>query len=71
MSPLPKNSKGLENKDLQQQQSGAYTPAYKENPKTAQNQLKDLPAELAEIVTAWPNLPEHIKQTIITLLRSV
>jgi len=27
-----------------------------------------MPPELAEIVTVWPGLPEHIKQTIRTLV---
>jgi hypothetical protein len=26
--------------------------------------------ELQQIITAWPNLPEHIKQTIKTLVES-
>ena len=68
---MSQNDKPKDNKDLPQTATGAYKPTYKDKPKTAQNQAKDLPAELAEIVTAWPNLLEHIKQTIITLTRSV
>jgi hypothetical protein len=30
-----------------------------------------LPPELIEIVNSWENLPEHIKQTIRTLMSSV
>jgi len=33
---LPKNDKFLNNKDLQHTQKGAYKPAYKKNPKTAE-----------------------------------
>jgi hypothetical protein len=29
-----------------------------------------LPSDLAQIVTAWPELPEHIKQAIITLAKT-
>ncbi|MHC4266808.1 MAG: hypothetical protein ACYSUK_12895 [Planctomycetota bacterium] len=44
-----------------------YTPAYKQNLKKPQN----LPPELAEIVEAWPNLPEHIRQAVMALIRTV
>ncbi|MFC1652513.1 hypothetical protein ACFL3F_02225 [Planctomycetota bacterium] len=27
-----------------------------------------IPPDLAQLVTAWPDLPDHIKQTIKTLL---
>ena len=33
--------------------------------------ILELPSDVAEIVAVWPSLPEHIKQTIITLARSV
>jgi hypothetical protein len=29
---------------------------------------ESLPADLAQIVTVWPDLPKHIKTTIITLV---
>jgi hypothetical protein len=31
---------------------------------------ESLPADLAQIVTVWPNLPEHIKITIKTLIET-
>ena len=33
--------------------------------------LEQKSPELAAIVTAWPNLPDHIRQAIITLVESV
>jgi len=32
------------------------------------NLLEKLPSDLAEIVTAWPNLPEHIKVAVKALV---
>ncbi len=37
---MPKKDNHSQNKDLQQAESGAYKPAYKENPKTAENQAE-------------------------------
>jgi len=31
---------------------------------------ESLPADLAQIVAAWPDLPEHIKITIKTLIET-
>ena len=30
----------------------------------------EIPPEMAEIVTVWPKLPEHIKQSILALVRA-
>jgi hypothetical protein len=30
----------------------------------------EMPPELAEIVAVWSRLPEHIRQTIMTLVRN-
>jgi hypothetical protein len=56
--PLPKNCSGGQGKDLEQSQTGAYKPPYKENP------------ELKEVVVAWPELPAYIKATITTLVQT-
>jgi len=68
-SPLPKNSKSFNKKDLQDTQKGAYKPAYKKYQETAGNQPQDIPTELAEIVAFWPELPAHIKVAIKALVQ--
>jgi hypothetical protein len=65
-----KSDKPNKNKDLPQAPNGAYKPAYKENPKTAENQPENLSDDLAEIVAVWPELPEHIKQAIKALVQT-
>ena len=37
----------------------------------ARNQGLELPADLADIVEVWSTLPEHVRQTIVTLVTSV
>lgn len=69
-NPLSKNDKGCKNKDLQQTESGAYKPAYKQNPKTAEKQAQKLPDDLAEIVAVWPEIPKHIKAAIKALIQT-
>ena len=67
---LLKNAKSLNIKDLQDTKKGAYKPAYKKFQKTAENQLLDVPAEVAEIVALWPELPEYIKAAIKALVQT-
>ena len=68
--PLPQNDNDCKSKDLQQAKTGAYKPAYKQIQKNTPNQTETLSPELAEIVAAWPKLPEHIKQSITALVRA-
>ncbi|MCK4628345.1 MAG: hypothetical protein KAT56_05040, partial [Sedimentisphaerales bacterium] len=69
-NPLTQNDNDCENKDLQQSKTGAYKPAYKQIQKNTPNQTETLPSELAEIVSAWPKLPGHIKQSILALVKT-
>ncbi|MFH1716534.1 MAG: hypothetical protein ABIF19_04220 [Planctomycetota bacterium] len=64
------NAKSSNIKDLQQAQKGAYKPAYKKSQKTAGSLPQDIPAELAEIVAIWPDLPVHIKAAIKALVQT-
>jgi len=66
MSPLAPNHNLNQNKYLSKAQRVAYKPAYKEPPKTVQNQDHDL----ANVVERWPNLPEHIKLAINALIQT-
>jgi len=63
-----------ESNDLQTAETGAYKPAYKENPKTSPKQVETdtskLPSDLVEIVAFWPQLPEHIKAAIKALVQT-
>jgi hypothetical protein len=68
--PTHENGKDGQNKDLQQNESGAYKPAYKDNSKTHENQVDSLPPDLTEIVAVWPDLPEHIKAAIKALIQT-
>jgi hypothetical protein len=41
-----------------------------DTPKAGPIDTNALPAELAEIVTIWPDLPDHIKAAITTLVQA-
>jgi len=44
------------------------TPKIPKSPPKTTKDDKQLPEDLAEIVSAWPNLPEHIKAAIKMLV---
>jgi hypothetical protein len=64
------NDKSNQNKDLTKAQNCTYKPAYKNNPETVENQAKNLPADLAEVIAVWPGLPVHIKAAIKALIET-
>ncbi len=66
-NPLPENANDNESKDLEHTETGAYKPAYKENPKMAENEADSLSPDFAKVVSVWPELPEHIKAAIKAL----
>ncbi len=64
------NRKSLANKDMRVSEKGDYKPAYKKSQKTPIDQLQEMPAELAEIVTVWHHLPAHITAAIMALVQT-
>ncbi len=73
-SPMDENHNSRDSKDLHRNEKGAYKPAYKNISEIAENKtqidIQKLPTELADIVTIWHKLPEHIKAAIKALVQT-
>jgi hypothetical protein len=70
MSPLPKARKSLTTTSCgkrSKRPDRALTKATGQTPSAGLSEPALTDPDLARIVAAWPNLPEHVKQTILTL----
>lgn len=67
---MDENHNSRNSKDLHRNEKGAYKPAYKKNPKTAETQPENLSPDLTEIVAVWSELPEHIRAAIKALVQT-
>ena len=69
-SPVLGTPKHTNDKGLEHSEKTLYTDL-RQSDSEGQIITITLPKELAEIVTHWHNLPENIKQTILTLVNVI
>ena len=67
---LPKNVTQATTKDYDNSKSVLTPKLTPASPKQPEIDTSELPPELAEIVTVWPELPEHIKGAIMALVKT-
>jgi len=63
-------SQGQEKPGLTDTENSSLQTKPENSPKTPESQFEKLPPDLAEIVAVWPELPEHIRQTIKALIKA-
>ena len=69
-SQLSTYCKTFKKRRLEKLQPPTVVPAYKKDQETTDNSNAPLHPKLVEIVAAWPQLPEHIKQAILALIKT-
>ena len=63
-------SKHTQIKTLCDDGDSACTDTCTENAETRENQIYDLPSDLADIIAVWSNLPDYIKNAIKALIQT-
>ncbi len=71
---MDENHNSCDSKDLHLNEKDAYKPAYKYISEIIENKtqidIRKLPTGLADIVTVWHKLPEHIKAAVKALIQT-
>ena len=70
MSPLPENRNGESNKDLQESSAADVAPLIARRSETGPAADAATTPDLAEVIAAWPSLPEPIKAGILALVKA-
>ncbi len=69
-SQLAKGHKDNKDSELGQSEETTVVPAYRNSQKTDQNSTGIASPDLADIVAAWPELPDAIRSAILTLVQA-
>jgi hypothetical protein len=70
LQTVSRNSQGQEKPRLTDTQNNSLQTSLQKNPEKEQKSVVSLPADLAEIVRAWPRLSEAIRSAIIAIVRT-